>query len=150
MIFTKNRATRIRVAAIIIENGRLFLLAHKKNNEIYWLLPGGGVEYGESLHEALKREAREELGIGISIHDPGLICDSVDPGGRRHILNICFHCTREFGDYKLGSDKRLHSYGFFTADDIQELRVFPPIREELESILTGIFNRGIYLGARWV
>ena len=41
MISMRNRATRIRVAAIIVEKGKLLLLAHKKNDAVYWLLPGG-------------------------------------------------------------------------------------------------------------
>ena len=146
----KNRAARIRVAAIIVEKDKILLLAHKKNNKVYWLLPGGGVKYGESLHEALKREAEEELGIGVNIHDTGLILDSVDPGGKKHIVNICFFCSRAKGDYKLGKDKRLHSFGFFSADDIPDLPVFPPIKEELKSILIGSYKKDIYLGARWI
>ncbi|MCU0821566.1 MAG: NUDIX hydrolase [Spirochaetes bacterium] len=146
----EKRSTRIRVAAVIVEKEKLLLIAHKKMNDVYWLLPGGGVKYGESLHEALKREAMEELGIKVNICRPVLICDSVDPVGKRHILNICFYCSREDGEYKLGSDKRLHGFGFFSSDDISRLQVFPPIKEELISILSGNCTKDIYLGARWI
>ena len=45
---------RIRVAAIIIKNNEILLIAHKKKNNVYWMLPGGGVKYSESLEHALK------------------------------------------------------------------------------------------------
>jgi ADP-ribose pyrophosphatase YjhB (NUDIX family) len=146
----RNNATRIRAAAIIIEKDKILLLAHKKNNNVYWLLPGGGINYGEPLHEALKRELKEELGISIDIHKAGLICDSVDPGGNRHIVNICFYCSHINGNYKLGKDKRLHNFGFFSSNDLQDLPVYPPIKGELISILNGKDIKDIYLGARWI
>jgi ADP-ribose pyrophosphatase YjhB (NUDIX family) len=55
-----NKKIRIRVAGLVVEENKILLIAHKKGNEIYWLLPGGGVEYQESLDEALKREFFEE------------------------------------------------------------------------------------------
>jgi ADP-ribose pyrophosphatase YjhB (NUDIX family) len=70
---------RIRVAGILIRGNRLLLIAHKKNDEIYWLLPGGGVDYGESLHEELIREFMEEHNISVDIKDVALISDSIDP-----------------------------------------------------------------------
>ena len=49
---TIGQEPRVRVAGIVIEDNKLLLIAHKKNNSVYWLLPGGGVNYGESLEEA--------------------------------------------------------------------------------------------------
>jgi mutator protein MutT len=54
-----------RVRAIIIENGKLLTFRRKKNNEIYWVFPGGGVEIGENHESAIKRECKEELGVEI-------------------------------------------------------------------------------------
>ena len=67
MIFRKRKDISIRVSAIIIEDSKIVLVAHKKNNDIYWLPPGGGVLFGESLHKALKRELKEELNIKVDI-----------------------------------------------------------------------------------
>ena len=60
----QNKATRLRVAAFILNSkNELLLVKHEKNGRSYWLLPGGGVEFGESLKQALKRELKEELSI---------------------------------------------------------------------------------------
>ena len=40
---------RVRVAVIICRNNQVLLVEHQKKNKKYWLLPGGGVEFGESL-----------------------------------------------------------------------------------------------------
>ncbi len=150
MIFKKKRAPRVRVAAIIIENGKILLIAHKKNNNVYWLLPGGGVKFCESLQQALVRELHEELNISVNVCGVRLICDSVDPSGKRHILNICFYCSDIKGKYILGADKRLHNFGFFGIDELAYLRIFPPIKDEIKNILNNTEINNIYLGARWM
>ena len=42
---------RVRVAVLIRKGDQVLLVEHQKNGHKYWLLPGGGVEYGESLVE---------------------------------------------------------------------------------------------------
>ena len=54
---------RIRVSAILKWQGRVLLCRQEKPGKEYWLLPGGGVEGGETLDEALRRELGEELGL---------------------------------------------------------------------------------------
>ena len=54
---------RIRVSAILRWHDRVLLCRHEKPGKEYWLLPGGGVNSGESLVDALHRELGEEIGI---------------------------------------------------------------------------------------
>ena len=54
---------RIRVSALLRWNDRVLLCRHEKPGKEYWLLPGGGVNTGESLVDALRRELWEEVGI---------------------------------------------------------------------------------------
>ncbi len=139
---------RVRVAGILITGEGLLLIAHKKDNDIYWLLPGGGVDYGESLSEALVREFVEELNINISVSDLALISDSIDPNGNRHIVNICFICEYTGGEYLLGEEGRLHDFCFFKRDEIPNIKLFPPINNELLSIMDSGVS-GKYIGKLW-
>lgn len=139
---------RIRVAGILIRENRLLLIAHKKDEEVYWLLPGGGVDYGESLHEALIREFVEELNITVDVEDVALISDSIDPSGNRHVVNMCFLCTYKNGDFILGDEHRLYDFRFFDRDELADLNIFPPINGNLLDIMNGkIKDR--YIGKLW-
>ena len=144
----QSRDIRVRVAGILIENGKLLLVAHNKNNNVYWLLPGGGVDFGESLTEALEREFSEELNIKIKVKDLLLISETIFPSGERQILNICFCCEYIDGEYLLGEEQRLHDFGFFSEDEIKEIKILPPLNRELIDIMAGSRNAR-YIGKIW-
>lgn len=63
---TTRRRTEV-VAAAIIGDGRLLLAQRSKPTDLAgkWELPGGRVEAGETAHEAVRREIREELGVDV-------------------------------------------------------------------------------------
>ncbi|MBN2158622.1 MAG: NUDIX hydrolase [Spirochaetes bacterium] len=139
----------VRVAGIIVRDGELLLVAHRKGRDVYWLLPGGGVEYGEALDRALRREFIEELGVEVDVCEPVLMCDSIDPEGKRHIVNIMFRCAYRSGDYALGRDRRLFDYGFFRGDELAGKRIYPPINDSLVAILANR-SHDFYLGCLWL
>jgi 8-oxo-dGTP diphosphatase len=140
---------RIRVSGLIIINDKILLISHKKKDKIYWLLPGGGVDYSESLEEGLIREFKEELNIDIKVDKPVIINDSIEPDKKRHILNISFSCEYISGDMSLGEDERLNGYKFFTIDELDEIVLYPPVKKEIKSIFNGEELQNIYLGKLW-
>lgn len=58
---------RVSSRCVLIENDKVLLIYREKNDRIYYVFPGGGVEAGETNEECLIRECREELGIEINI-----------------------------------------------------------------------------------
>ena len=52
---------------IIIENMAGIVLIERANPPFGWAIPGGFVDYGESLEDAARREAHEETGLSIEL-----------------------------------------------------------------------------------
>lgn len=149
MIFDMfNRMVRVRVSGILVRDGALLLISHRKKGETYWLLPGGGVQYGESLVRALEREFCEELGIRVGVEGFACMSDAIEPHGKRHILNISFFCSYRGGEYRIGKERRLRDYGFFSPEEISRMRLYPPINETLSSIIEHREHEQ-YLGSLW-
>ncbi|MFC1668917.1 NUDIX domain-containing protein [Spirochaetota bacterium] len=140
---------RVRVAGILINDDKLLLISHKKDGDVYWLLPGGGVNFGESLEEGLKREFLEELNIHVQVHDVALINDSIAPSGERHIINICFNCSYTGGEYTVGNEERLQKYDFFSRDDLESIKVYPPVNSHLVKAMDNE-NENKYIGKIWL
>jgi 8-oxo-dGTP diphosphatase len=85
---------RVSTYAIIVRDHTV-LLVKTHNNK--WYFPGGGLNLGESLHEGLKREAREELGVEIEVGELLHADDMVyfhDPNGvAAHLVRLYYCCT---------------------------------------------------------
>ena len=59
---------RVRVCGLCWEGDKLLLVNHKSLGEVnFWAPPGGGVDFGETLEIALKREFAEETGILVEV-----------------------------------------------------------------------------------
>ncbi len=58
----------VGVGAVIFERNQILLLKRLKEPEVgYWSIPGGAIEFGETIEEAVKRELQEELAAEVDI-----------------------------------------------------------------------------------
>ena len=84
---------RLRACAMIVRHGQLLLVRQRKGSSTYWLLPGGGVERGETVKAALLREVKEECGLDVRVLLPPLgLVESISPddGQSRHTLQLIY------------------------------------------------------------
>ena len=146
---------RIRVSAILRWEGRLLLCRHEKPEKEYWLLPGGGVNSGESLVDALHRELAEEVGIedDFPVEGPVAIVDSISPVrsfAPKHVVHIIF--AGDLSGRSLATvtsqDGAVRGHRLFSADELDDVVLHPPIQRFLERWQPG--DPVVYLGALWV
>ena len=57
----------MRVAAIIIKDNKILLMRRRKEGQEYFVFPGGGINEGESVEQAITREIKEELSLDVKI-----------------------------------------------------------------------------------
>ncbi|MAG36041.1 MAG: DNA mismatch repair protein MutT [Dehalococcoidia bacterium] len=65
---TERSAPVTRAAALIVQGDSIALIERQRQTGHYYTFPGGGLEPGETAHEAAIREVREELGLAIEVH----------------------------------------------------------------------------------
>lgn len=143
-------AIRIRVAGILLQDGKLLLVRHEKNGQSYWLLPGGGVEYGESLEQALTREFQEEVGLRIQVGPLVLAHDSIPEDRHRQGLNLYFLVSAPATRLQVTPDEVLRDAAFYSLDHFKAMKVYPDAKIEiLRGIETGWKGGLAYLGNLW-
>jgi 8-oxo-dGTP diphosphatase len=101
------KSPKVTVDAVILKEGHIVLV--KRKNQPYkdmWALPGGFVEYGETVEEATVREAKEETGLTVEIvRLLGVYSDPKrDPRGPT--VGVVFVCKREGGELKADTDAK--------------------------------------------
>ena len=146
---------RIRVSAVLRWRGSILLCRHEKPGKEYWLLPGGGVNSGESLVDALQRELAEEIGIDedVPVEGPVAIVDSIAPQrapAGRHVVHIIFagDLTGRPLDAVRSQDAAVRGHRLFSVDDLDVIVLHPPIQRFLRRWRPG--DPVAYLGALWV
>lgn len=60
-----NNELRQRASAVILEDGKILLIKRVKPEREYYVFPGGGVDEGESIEDAVRREVKEELRLEV-------------------------------------------------------------------------------------
>lgn len=133
---------RVGVGAVMVHEGRVLLVKRGKEPlRGRWVVPGGTVEAGESLHDALVREVREETGITVRPAEVVLVFDRIarEQGELRyHYVIVDYLCDYVAGSPRAGSD----------ADDVA---LVPPERlgeydipdTALEVVLDAFRRRGL-------
>ncbi len=99
-----HRCIGLTVDIVIIHNNGVVLIKRKRDPyRGFWAIPGGFVEYGESVEEAAVREAKEETGLDVHlIKTVGVYSDpSRDPRG--HTVSVAFLAVGQ-GSLKAGDD----------------------------------------------
>lgn len=118
---------------IIIEYGGGVVLIKRANEPHGWALPGGFVDYGESLEEAAVREAMEETGLKVELRRQMHTYSDPSRDKRQHTISTTYVAIG-FGDLRAGDDAA--GAAVFTPETLPGNIVF-----DHSQILDDYFNR---------
>lgn len=123
---------RIRVGGVYIDGSKILLVEHHKNGQEYFLLPGGGCEFGETFVQALERELEEEAGLKTKTGRFLFMNESIPPDQHRHIVNLTFLGTVLEGEAHLAETSDvLKGVVWVEKERFKTLRFFPEFKDEL-------------------
>lgn len=112
----------VGVGAIIVDTaGRVFLAQRgpkAKNERGLWEFPGGSVEFGETLRDALAREIHEEYGVAIAVGDLLTVTDHILPDENQHWVSPSYICRIVAGEPVILEPEKCTAIGWFALDEI--------------------------------
>ena len=132
-------------SAIIISNGKVLLIWHKKSNQ--WLYPGGHVEPNESPDEAVIREVKEETGLDCQImsdavyhyqandvfslpHPIAILDEVIDSETQHRHIDYVYQCVVNSDNVQLNQIEAAH-YTWFFKNQLPDLSLPPDLLDLL-------------------
>jgi 8-oxo-dGTP diphosphatase len=134
----------VGVGAVIVQDNRVLLIRRGQPPLLgEWSLPGGVLECGETLREAVVREGREETGLLVEPGEMLGVYERVIRGDdgrvRYHYVLIDFLCRPNTGTLGAGSDAA--EAGWFTAKELPGLNLPADTLEVIQRGLQAPTNR---------
>ena len=123
---------------IFIHDKRDFILIKRLNDPFkgYWALPGGFVEYGESVEDAAVREAKEETSIDVELERLVNVYSKPDRDPRGHTVTVVYIAKGDFKDRKASSDAC--GIGIFSEDMLDKIDIGFDHAKIIKDCLTNI------------
>ncbi|MAS36434.1 MAG: DNA mismatch repair protein MutT [Anaerolineaceae bacterium] len=108
-------------AMVFNERGEVFLSQRgpkAKNERGTWEFPGGGVDYGEKLVDAIRREFLEEYGMVIEVTELLGVDDHILPDEGQHWISPTYLARHISGEPQIMEPGKCSAIGWFTLDNL--------------------------------
>ena len=141
--------------AIIIRDGYLLTIKKQQNNDTYYVIPGGGQEHGENLHEAVIRECKEELGADVEVGELLFVREYIGKNhqfAEKHALahqtEFMFLCKIKQQAFQEGTNLDEHQIGteWLPIRELLNYNLYPQVlRSQISAFYEGK-SQTVYLG----
>lgn len=129
--------------AVIIEDNKVLLIKNLNENGFWYIFPGGGQDFNESLDEAVKRECIEELGAEVDVHELLYIRDYIglnhEFDENAHQVEFYFKCSlktrpnvelaTETGDIQV-------AFEWISLDGLDSCELYPKVLRDKNILLS--------------
>jgi len=145
----------VRAGGLCLVSEGLLLVEQRRGEEAYLLLPGGGVRFGETLADSLRREFIEELHLPVTVGRPLAFLEAISPdmiAYRKHVLHVVLEVHRANGanGARLAPhDGAVVAARFVPRAELSGLDLRPPIADFLDGCFDRVPETPVYLGRRW-
>lgn len=117
----ENKRPKVGSAVLVVKDGKILLgERNKKNAKGYWVLPGGGVRWGETIMEAAVREIKEETNLDIELVK--FICYKEIMNLPENYHTITFYHLARPKDTEIKVSDDLSKAGFFPIEEIKKMK----------------------------
>ena len=114
----------VGVGAIVVDGlGRVFLARRgpeAKNERGLWEFPGGSVEFGETLGDAIRREIKEEYGVEIRVGELLDVVDHILPAEGQHWVSPTYLCSITTGTPTIREPAKCVEIQWFALSDVPD------------------------------
>ncbi|WP_404468243.1 NUDIX domain-containing protein [Sutcliffiella horikoshii] len=130
---------RVRAGALIIQNASILLIEFHDENGLHYNLPAGGIESGETVMEAVKREAQEEASIDVEVGPLAFVYEYAphlnnNKYGDTHSLGLMFDCNIKEGckpRMPANPDPNQTGVKWIPLTELDKVILYPNIKEHI-------------------
>lgn len=132
----------VAAASAIVANEDGEVLLHRRTDNNLWALPGGGMEFGESVTETIIREVQEETGLEVRpTHVVAVYSDpkhvfAYSDGEVRQEFSVCIECKVVGGSLRISDESQ--EIRFVTRHEVVDLDMHPRIRARVLDYYAGV------------
>lgn len=125
-----------RVGVILIKDDKILLVKSTYDSETFWVTPGGGLEFEESMENCAIREVKEETGLDIRVEKLLYLRECIPNNKKDHVVDLIFQGNVIGGELITGVDPDkeetvIKSVEFIPLDKMNELKIFPKCLPDL-------------------